>query len=495
MAVSLRHEPFTILVFFTLGVLAALAGCLVPAWTAATSPPAPALKAARVDDGGSSRPVWPGFVLLVAALPLMALPPFGDLPYGGYGAIAALLAGALWLAPAFAETIFRRMPPADSAVAQIAVEQLRGGSSQLSISIAAIVVSFSLMVAMLIMIGSFRGSLEHWLGQVLPADAYVRAGGIGQTGYIDESTLLAIAALPSVASTAAVRAQELRIEPNRIPVTLLARDADPATLADSLPLVPGTRRAIAADAQPVWISEAAADLYGWYPGSTIDLKLGDAATRFVVAGVWRDYTRQNGTLLIDRATYRRLTGDTRVNDVWVWLRPGRTVADLSVEIERTLGRSGLADVRDAASIRRTSLSVFDRTFAVTYVLEAAAVLIGLFGISVGFSSQVLARRAEFGALRHIGVTRGQIVQVLGLEGLLAGSIGTAYGLITGAAISVVLIRVVNRQSFHWSMDLHLPIAALVAISAVLVVTATATAMWSGRSAMSTRPIDAVREDW
>jgi len=74
-------------------------------------------------------------------------------------------------------------------------------------------------------------------------------------------------------------------------------------------------------------------------------------------------------------------------------------------------------------------------------------------------------------------------------------VGTAYGLITGAAISVVLIRVINRQSFHWSMDLHLPLVPLVAISAVLALTATATAMWSGRGAMSTQPIDAVKEDW
>lgn len=495
MSVSLHHDPFTVLVFFALGVLASLAGCLAPAWAAATRPPAPALKAARVDDTGGARPLWPGFVMLAASMPLMALPPVGDLPWGGYSAIGALLAGALWLAPAFAEAIFRRLPAADGAIAQIAVEQLRGGQSQLSISIAAIVVSFSLMVAMLIMIGSFRGSLERWLQQVLPADAYVRAGSAGQTGYIDEPALAAIAALPSVARTAAVRAQELRLERGRIPLTLLARDVDPARIAETLPLAPGARAVTTGDSPPVWISEAAADLYGWHPGTTIDLPVGGTTAPFVVAGVWRDYTRQNGTLLIDRATYRRLSGDTRVNDVWVWLRPGRTAVELAAEVDQYFGRSGIADVRDVATIRRGSLALFDRTFAVTYILEAVAVLIGLFGISVGFSSQVLARRAEFGVLRHLGVTRTQIIQLLGLEGLLAGVIGTLYGLMTGAGISIVLIRVINRQSFHWSMDLHPPVLALIVISAVLALTAAATAMWSGRGATSVRPINAVREDW
>jgi putative ABC transport system permease protein len=139
--------------------------------------------------------------------------------------------------------------------------------------------------------------------------------------------------------------------------------------------------------------------------------------------------------------------------------------------------------------------LFDRTFAVTYLLEAVAVLIGLFGISVGFSSQVLARRAEFGMLRHIGVTRGQIAGILGIEGLLSGAIGTVYGLVTGAAISLILIHVINRQSFHWSMDLHVPLVPLLLISGILIVTATATAVVSGRTAMSAHPVAAVKEDW
>ena len=135
------------------------------------------------------------------------------------------------------------------------------------------------------------------------------------------------------------------------------------------------------------------------------------------------------------------------------------------------------DVRDAATIRRFSLTLFDRTFAVTWLLEAVALIIGLFGISVGFSSQVLARRAEFGVLRHIGVTRMQIGFLLMIEGLIAGVIGIVYGLVTGGAISVV------------------PVVALTAVSAVLIVAATITAVASGRRAMSGQPIAAVKDDW
>jgi putative ABC transport system permease protein len=244
-----------------------------------------------------------------------------------------------------------------------------------------------------------------------------------------------------------------------------------------------------------WISEAAADLYHWTPGMTIELPLGSSREPFTVAGIWRDYTRQNGTVVIDRGRYVAATGDDRVNDVWVWLKPGRSIADLRTEIDARLGASGLVDIRDAASIRRISLSIFDRTFAVTYLLEGVAVLIGLFGISVGFGSQVLARRGEFGVLRHIGVTRGQIAALLGIEGLAAGIVGIIYGLATGGAISVLLVHVINRQSFHWSMDMHVPGLALLGVSAVLVGAATVTAIISGRQAMTGQPIAAVKEDW
>ena len=495
LTVHLQQDPAALALYFLLGIAAAGAGCVVPAWRAASGDPAPALKAAAaLESTVGARAYWPGLTMLAATLPLALSPPIGGLPIGGYAAVAALLAGALWLAPAVVEKLLRRLPSPRSAIALIAVQQLRGANSQLGISISAIVVSFSLMAAMLIMIGSFRGSLETWLRDILPADAYIRTGGAGQTGFLDADTVRAVAALPAVARIAAVRVQEIRLAPGRVPLSLLARDLDPAN-PEALPLVsshPGQRRS---ELPPLWISEAAADLYGWQVNGTVDVPLGGANVRFAVAGIWRDYTRQNGTLLIERARYVAATGDTRVNDVWIWLAPGHTLATLTEQLAHRLGAARAVDVRDATGIRAASLALFDRTFAVTYLLEAVSVLIGLFGISVGFSSQVLARRAEFGMLRHVGVTRGQIAALLGIEGLLAGAIGIAYGLLTGGAISVVLIHVINRQSFHWSMDLHVPALPLLLVSAVLVLAATATAIASGRRAMTGQPIAAVKEDW
>jgi putative ABC transport system permease protein len=132
---------------------------------------------------------------------------------------------------------------------------------------------------------------------------------------------------------------------------------------------------------------------------------------------------------------------------------------------------------------------------VTYLLEAVAVAIGLFGIGASASAQVLARRTEFGMLRHLGVTRAEIARMLAFEGAVQGVLGAVLGLVVGAVIGVVLIYVVNRQSFHWSMDVHVPWIALTALSLALIASAALTAAWSGRGALRDDVVSAVKEDW
>jgi len=146
-------------------------------------------------------------------------------------------------------------------------------------------------------------------------------------------------------------------------------------------------------------------------------------------------------------------------------------------------------------LRRLSLAAFDRTFAVTYALEAAAVVIGLVGLSATLVAQTLARRREFGMLRHIGMTRGQLQAMVAVEGAAVAAIGTAAGLALGFVISLILVHVVNRQSFHWGMDVHVPWGALVLLAVTLVVLATVTARAGARSATAIGAVRAVREDW
>ncbi len=301
----------------------------------------------------------------------------------------------------------------------------------------------------------------------------------------------------------------------------------------------------------VWVTEAMVALHGAHPGARLVLPLGpNARTEAVVVGVWRDYARQFGAIAIDLADYQHLSGDLRVNDLALWLapgasadavmaglrssvaagasgadsttagrtlQPGRTPTSDSpashappdspeaggsptdrIQAGRTSGNGaaeGVLEFAQPGQIRAQSLRIFDRSFAVTHYLQALAMGIGLFGIAASFSAQVLARRREFGLLSHLGFTRQQVVATVAGEGVAWTAAGALLGLALGLAVAVVLVHVVNQQSFHWTMSLSLPWARLGGLCAAVVLAGGLTTAWAARRAASVQAVRAVKEDW
>jgi len=480
--------------YFAAGVALALAGAWLPARDAAAAAPAQALKAGdeqRMFERIVS--LWPGLALLAAGGALALPGPLAGIPVFGYASIACLLLGGVLLMPRVSRALFDALPLPRRVPMALALAQLRGSPGQATVSLAAIVASFSLMVAMAIMVSSFRHSFGEWLDTVLPADLYFRTPLANDTAYLDASFERAVRGLPQVRRAAFMRILRITLDPARPPVALLARDL-PDGPRQAYPMVGRPYALKPGDPPPVWVSEAMVDLYGDVPGRRIELPLGGKLHEFVVAGVYRDYARQHGAILMERPLYVALTGDRGATDGALWLAPGASVATAERAI-RALPGGDLLDVSDASGIRAASLRIFDRSFAVTYGLEAVAVLVGLFGLSSSLGAIVLARRREFGMLRHLGMTRAQIGAMLASEGALLAALGALAGLALGGVISLVLVYVVDRQSFNWSMDLHAPLVFLGALGAVLIALASLTAFLSGREAMSMGAVRAVKEDW
>jgi putative ABC transport system permease protein len=492
--------PVAALVFFGLGLGVALLGCLAPALEAARARPAIALKSGN-DDAALARlsSIWPSILCLVVAALLSRAPPIFELPIFGYLAIALLLFGGIGLMPRLAATVFRAVNavvqrrPVPPPVLALTMARLANASGQAAIALGGVLASFSLMVAMGIMVSSFRVSVDDWMGHILPADLYVRSSTGGNSAALGLKEQAAIRALPGVDRVQFLRTRQLNLDASRPNVTLIARDLDVADPTKLLVLV-GPGAAIPAGAKPVWVSEAMVDLYQTRVGATIDLPLGGAQRRFFIAGIVRDYSSQSGSLIIPLADYRALTGDTDVTDAALWAARGTTPEQLQARL-RTLPFGPALTLALPGTIRAMSLQIFDRSFAVTYLLEAIAIAIGLSGIAATFSSQTLARAKEFGMLRHVGVTRGQILKMLAIEGGALTLLGVACGFVLGLVISLILVYVVNPQSFHWTMQLHMPWPLLASVAAVLVGASVATALVSGRYALSGGPIRAVREDW
>ncbi|HNC62490.1 MAG TPA: ABC transporter permease, partial [Rhodocyclaceae bacterium] len=323
-------------------------------------------------------------------------------------------------------------------------------------------------------------------------DLYLRASRAGESGFLDAPEQAAIRATPGVAQVDLLRHQSVLPDPALPPVALIARPLRADGTSPGLPLL--SHVDAAPGATVVLASEAMLDLHRWRIGQTVRLPLAGREIEAQVAGIWRDYARQHGAVVIDLARYRELTGDLRVNDVGITLESGAQAARVAQAL-RGQFPAGAIEIAMPGEIRRLSLEVFDRTFAVTYALEAVAIVIGIAGIGAGFAAMAAARRREFGMLRHIGFTRGDIARMLGAEGALVAALGVLLGLVNGAAISLVLIHVVNRQSFHWSMDVVMPWATLALFGLAMVTLATVSAVVAARGAMQVDAVRAVREDW
>ncbi|HWI81028.1 ABC transporter permease [Ramlibacter sp.] len=504
-APPLQWSGVAALVYGMLGTVAAGAGGWMPARQAEQLPLAQTLKGLGTGAHPSRRRAL-GLVFMAAAVALALVPPVYGIPLAAYVSVGMLLVGGITALPWAVGLLYDRLVPAvrGRLLPLLAIERARRVRETAAVAVSGVVASLSLAVALTVMVASFRDSVARWLDVVLPADLYVRtaiSGAAADSAWFSPEFVQAVARVDGVRRVGATRTRSLLLDPALPGVTLLARDVEDDNRA--LPLV-GPAHAVPAGQVPIYVSEAMVDLYRARPGTAF-APLAQAFPGsgpppvFFVAGVWRDYVRQSGAILMDRRDFARLTGDRRANDLQLWLAPdadaGRVQQAVRALADRESGTAAGLDFASASQLRAISLRIFDRSFAVTYWLQAVAIGIGLFGVAASFSAQVLARRKEFGLLAHLGLTRRQILAVVAGEGAAWTLIGSLAGLGLGLAVAVVLVHVVNPQSFHWTMDLLLPWWRLAALCAAVVASGTLTAWVAGRAAASRDAVLAVKEDW
>lgn len=502
------------LLYGGLGVVAALVGGWWPARAAQALPEAQTLKGLGAAPT-QSRSHWLALGLIALSAALANIPAIGGIPVAAYLSVACLLVGGITALPWLIALLYDRIAPvfAQRVLPMLAIERARRMRGTAAVAVSGVVASLSLAVALTVMVASFRDSVTHWLDVVLPADLYVRAtsggrgGNSGGTSSTDTATfppafVQALAQLPGVARTGTLRTQSLQLDASQPAVTLIARSLE-GSASQSLPLV-GAALPVPSGQIGIYVSEPMVELYGAKPGTAfaplVTALPAKVAHTYFVAGVWRDYARQFGAITMDARDYVQITGKHDVSDISLWLAPGASEGAVQAAVRALAARQadGSPDSVEIASvgqIRATSLRIFDRSFAVTYWLQAVAIAIGLFGIAASFSAQVLARRKEFGLLAHLGFTRRQVLAVVAGEGAAWTAIGAVAGLVLGLAVSVVLVKVVNPQSFHWTMDLLVPWARLIALCGAVVVAGTVTAWLAGRAAAGKDVVLAVKEDW
>jgi putative ABC transport system permease protein len=334
---------------------------------------------------------------------------------------------------------------------------------------------------------------------VLPADLYTSSQALSDQPGFDAKLQARIAAVPQVLRVETSRQRYLRLGYDRPEVMLLAKPLNLQDPMQSVALV-GLPKLPPEDGQSrvvVFGSEAMADVYGWRAGQEASLPLaGQGQQRVWVGGLFRDYGRQHGTVAMSTPDYERLTGDRSRSSVSVWLVNGADTAKVMAEIQAQVPELSHLKWISASDVRQLSLKIFDRSFAMTYALEAAALFVALFSVAAGVTGQLILRRREFGVLAHLGMSESDRWRLVSLEVGFLLLVAVAWASLLGGLISQILIHKVNPESFHWTMNTHFALGQWAFISGLLLMIGVLTARWAARQGLDPKRLaESLRADW
>ncbi len=506
-----------------IGIGATLLAAIVPAFEATRSPPRAVLTRSFLE--ARLRRILPRATALGAALLLLGaalLSLSGRALAPSFGGLFAVILGFAFLAPGATVvmmSILRRpMGGLLGILGRMAARGVVASLSRTAVAIAALVIAVSVTVGIGVMIQSFRGTVVRWLEMSLQADIYVavpsRAGGFSG-GRLEPDVALRAAKLPGVERANLIRRVEIPSPAG--PVRLVAVGTDDRGTR-SFELKEGREAEVWPAFQrggAVLVSEPFSSRTGVGRGDSVRLRTARGDRDFPVAGVYYDYASDRGVVLMSRATYLRHWNDRALSGFSLDLAPG-TDPDRIVRLLRTLtpdpspvpslpttpgeGKESRVDAGRALSIqsnrslKRLSLEIFDRTFLITGVLRLLAGMVAFLGVLSSLMALQLERARELGVLRANGLTPGQVWQLTtsqtGLMGLAAGLLSLPVGL----TLAAIMIYVVNRRSFGWTIRMEVSPGVLLQALLLALAAALLAGLYPAYKMARTSPAVALREE-
>ncbi len=487
------------------GTAVAVISSLAPAWEASEVTPVEAMSRGRLEHEvrvGQLRRLAAAAILAAGAWAASQQPAMAGKPIFGYIAAVLLIAASALAIPAMvagltaaSSAMLRR---AFGVEALLAVRSLAGSMRRTSVLVGALSTAIAMMAAVGIMVGSFRETVLVWMQDRLQADVYLRpAGPSGADRHPTMSPDVAarIEALPEVAAVDQFRAYEISYE--GLPATLGGGEARIAGRYGTRPFLSGARPQSIFAQLPgrdnVIVSEPFANKHHVKAGDVLELPLGGKTVRLHVLDVYYDYSNERGYIIMDRSTLLRYLPDPSPSNMAVYLKPGVALDKGRQAIEKAVaGRKVL--VLSNRALREDAIAIFDRTFAITYALEAVAVFVAIMGVAGALLALVIDRRREFGLLRFLGAAAQQLRRVILFEAGLLGLLANVAGLALGLLLSLLLIFVINKQSFGWTIQFHWPVAVLLGALSVVYIATVMAGLYPARIATGINPIEVIHED-
>ncbi|HRY16650.1 MAG TPA: ABC transporter permease, partial [Candidatus Competibacteraceae bacterium] len=485
----------------TLGVLATLAAAWLPACEAADAPPGAVLSRAYLESRW--RASLPRFLLVGLALlgagGLVLL--FSHSLVTGFIGLFLLILGCALLTPPLVVSLVRLSQPLTTRLgllARMANRDVVRHLSRTGIAVAALMVAFSATVGVGVMVDSFREGVAIWINDLLNADLYIAPPGIedsrGRSEAVTAEALAVLRSEPGVVAVSTYRGN--RVDLDGRPVILIAADLASASQAGY--------RLVNGDADSAWrafqtgeavlISEPLAYRRQITVGDALELPADQGPHTFPIAGVFLDYGSEHGRILLHRSGYARYWCDPTIGSVAVFAAPGENLAVLRERLQNRLSATQPLIFRSNRDIQRRTLDIFDRTFTITNVLRLLAILVAMVGVLSALLALQLERVREFAVLRTTGMTAGEIG---GLVSLQTGFMGAAAGLLaipTGLLLAAVLIFVINRRAFGWSLPFEANPLLLLETLALAICAALLAGLYPIWRMTRARPAEALRTE-
>jgi putative ABC transport system permease protein len=478
---GIQVPPESLLKGFLLGLLATLFSAAPPAWEAATVPARAALSRSGLESKAVravSLAAWAGGAMILGGAGLLLLPIQSLLV--SFFATFAIIVGFAMLAPLVTKHFMLRATPGLGrlwgVLGRMAPRSVVNSLSRTSIAVMSLMVAVSVTIGVSLMVGSFRQTIITWLNDTLQGDIYISAPNLSATApttSLDPRLIEQIKGWPGVARVDVLRA--VSVESPQGPVQVSATDnSDLAQERNFL--------STSAPVEELWqemmggailVSEPFANLYQLpRRGGEVALYTATGLKTFPVAGIYYDYSSTQGTILMALPVYQQNWNDTQLTALALRLaaevNPDQTVTELQ---DAFAGQQSLL-IRSNQALRQEVLVVFDRTFAITGALQLLATGVAFIGVLSALLSLELERQRELGILRSIGLTVRQMWNLVLLETGLMGITAGLLAMPTGFALSLILIYIINRRSFGWTLQLQLDpqpfiAALLLATSAAL----------------------------
>lgn len=488
---------------FVLGVGATLGAAAVPALEATLTPPRTVLRRSSYEERVRRVVPWAAVVgmgLLVVGVGVLAIPSTSLVL--SFGALFAMTLGAAALTPMVTLVLMRVAHPVLGRMlgllGRMAARDVVATLSRTSVAIAALMIAVSVTIGVGLMVGSFRQTVVRWLDASLRADIYVSV----HTRLADNRLDLTLPpglverfqVAPGVAR--ARRYRSVTVESPVGPTQVVALEVPQAEDAATFQLVEGVAAQTWAGfaAGEVLVSEPLAFHRGLHVGDSVALLTDQGERVFRVAGVFYDYGSDQGVVMMSLATYRADWDDDTVSSLGLYVAPGVDVDSVVQQLRDSIDGDEAINVRSNRALRDASLAIFDRTFAITTVLQVLATVVAFVGILSALMALQLERARELGMLRANGLTPrqvwGVVISQTGLIGLTAGLLA----LPVGVMLAAVLVFVINKRSFGWTLFFQLDGGLFAQAVAMAVLAAVLAGLYPAWRMSRTSPARALREE-